>query len=186
MTVPVPEVHRAVLDVTGWATRQLWHDLVAGIQVRPLPDALQGTRVSLRLYPRTTVRGALQGTQRYGSAQPAREANTQTFEIVARLTRVEPGDNLLTVRVYPQRGQVPPFPLTVRATTAVFRQVDPDWSAVRLCGSLVSDLLVADTVQPIYAPVPERWADWVRDRSARRTLVEAPDPVTIASVPTHV
>jgi hypothetical protein len=151
-----------------------------------VPDQCTATRVSLRLYPKTTVRGALQGTLQYGSARPARQANTQTFEIVARLTRVEPGDNLLTVRVYPQLAQVQPFPLTVRATTAVLRQVDPDWSAVRLCGSLVSDLLVADTVQPVYAPVPERWANWVRDRSARRPLVEVPDPVTVASVPTHV
>ncbi|MGY2896770.1 hypothetical protein [Deinococcus sp. UYEF24] len=172
MTVLLPKAHKAVLVVTGWASRKEGRDLVAGVWVRALPEKFHGTRVTVRLYPSTSTRGTLNGPQLYGHVRPAREPNGQTLEIIARLIRADVADNLLLLQVFPSQNNALPFKLSVRATTDVLRRVDPEWPALRLTGSLISDLLVADQVERVYAPVPERWDGWVRGRPPKRSGLE--------------
>jgi len=175
MTVLVSQAHKAVLLVTGWATRQDGRDLVAGVCLRSLPEKFQGTRVTVRVFPSTSIRGSLSGSQPFGHVRSAREPNGQTLEVIARLIRADVADNLLLLQIFPSQNTTLPFKISVRATTEVIRQVDPGWSALRLTGSLISDLLVADRVEQAYAPIPERWEGWVRGRPPR------PQPMGSAS-----
>ena len=176
MTAQPAQIHKAVLIVTGWASHRDGRDLVAGVWTHPLPEQLQGTRVTVRVYPNTTARGTLNGSQLYGSVRAARQPNGQTLEVIARLIRADEADNLLLLQVFPSQSSASPFRLSVRATTGVIRRVDPGWTAVRLTGSLVSDLLVADHVEQAYAPIPERWVGWVRGRPPKlRTRGEGPE-----------
>ena len=164
----LPQAHKAVLIVTGWASRREGRDLVAGVWIRSLPEKLQGTRATVRVFPSTTTRGSLNGPQLFGHVRPAREPNGQTLEVIARLIRADAADNLLLLQVFPSQNNTSPFKLSVRATTEVIRRVDPGWPALRLTGSLISDLLIADHVEQAYAPIPERWEGWVRGRPPKR------------------
>ncbi|GGR34603.1 hypothetical protein GCM10008957_50880 [Deinococcus ruber] len=90
--------------------------------------------------------------------------------------------NLLRVQIYPTMGEVPPFSLHLRGTDRVLRGIDPTWSAVRLGGSLVSDLMVIDEAAEVYAPIPPRWAHWKatpgkRKRASLVAATEQPDQV---------
>lgn len=185
MTVQLPQAHKAVLVATGWASRKEDRDLVAGIWVRALPAKLHGTRVTVRLYPRTTFRGALSGAQMYRSVRPAREPNGQVLEVIGRLLKVDVADNLLSLQLFPSQSGALPFRLLVRAATQVLRRVDPTWPALRLTGSLISNLLVADHAEPAYAPIPERWAEWVRGQPPKEqgTEVDRTADVPVISSP---
>ncbi len=167
--------HKAVLDVTGWHAIRHGQHFLDGICIHPAPESLWRTRLTASLFPRTDPKGDLVRFQRWSGIRPAHQPNDQYLEVIARLIRTDRALNLMVLHVYPSASVVRPFRLHIRATTPVLRNVDPDWPSVHLTGSLIGQTLVADHVQWVHAPIPERWADWVRGRNpdalARRVQV---------------
>jgi hypothetical protein len=167
------------VDGLGASWTQCWLNIFS--------SAVSGKFCSYSRVTPTSTHGALNGPQLFGHVRPARGPNGQTLEVVARLIRADVADNLLLLQVFPSQNTTSPFKLSVRATTDVLRRVDPSWPALRLTGSLISDLLVADHVEQAYAPIPERWTDWVRGRPPKlRTRTEGTEaaprsPVTTAA-----
>jgi len=163
MTAQPAQGHKAVLIVTSRSTRKDVEDLVAGAWMHPILEHLQSARVTVRGFSSTPPRGILNGPQLFRNVRQAQQPNWQPPNVFVRLLRAVVADNLLP-QVLPSQSSALPCRLSVRAITEVIRRVDPNWTALRLTGSLIRDLPVADHVEQTYAPILERCTAWSRGR----------------------
>lgn len=153
--------HSAVIHVVGWTSQdRRGAYLVGGIRVEFLPDKWLGRRVRVSLYPSTQypTRDVLR-LCRVARIREAKsmEANTAGFEIVGHLLQADRSAQRARVRVWPQTQDMPSFFLNVRTTQAAIRACDPTWTGVKITGSLLDGLLLAEEIVPVYAPRASHW-----------------------------
>lgn len=161
-----PHHHR--LYVTGWAeVTPDGQGRIGVVRVQGLAQKWNGTRVSALLYPGHVRRKV--GQTRAAWVRPAAplQANDARWELVGHLVRADRAESVLRVVIYPQQPRLPRFQLELRATRQVFQTLSPDWSGVRLTGSLLDEVMLTETVEPVYAPVAPHWGRPSRPKKVR-------------------
>ncbi len=173
---PVPLPHAATLTLTGWPFKYERGLKVAGLLVRmPFPITDVPThRVTVIAYPQTTPDGCLTSLQTQANrVRKAQCSNSAQLRVVGHLIRIDGTSGTVQVQVYPSMSSVQPFRLTLQATGAVLA-FDPSTFAVSITGRLLHAggrvMLLAETIQAVHAPVPERWANWKHKRGYRRAI----------------
>jgi hypothetical protein len=145
--------HQAVLILTGWAVSG-YYPRVQGFEVFELSEEWLGQRVTARTYPRVHMNGKIKTPLELASVRKALSPNGCSFELIGHLLRADKTTGELRIAIHPSRSKVLPFLMVVRATPAVLERVNPEWFAVRVRGGLIDHLMVADSVEQVYAPLP--------------------------------
>ena len=158
--------HSAVIRVVGWTSQdRRGAYLIGGIRVDFLPTKWLGRRVRATLYPLThrPTREVLHlcRVARIHEANST-ASNTAQFEVVGHLLRAERSAQRVRVKVLPQTQGIPSFSLDIRTTQAAIRACDPTWTGVKVTGSLLDQLLLAEEIVPVYAPIAAHWENWGR------------------------
>ncbi|SMB85858.1 hypothetical protein [Deinococcus hopiensis] len=168
--------HLAVITLTGWVEPAEGGLRVNGILVRAHKKIDTPVRVTVRAYPKTDMYGVIRDL--YAPAnniRPAREPNGTSLTVTGQLLKVDRGTGTIKVKVCPQQASCNPFAVTLHATTQVLA-LDPGTFHVTVTGRLVDvgrGWLLAETVTPVYAPVPQRWHRW-RPKRRLKFPKEAP------------
>ena len=93
--------------------------------------------------------------------------------MIGHLLNLDPVDGLMRLEVCPRVSTTRPFVVTLHATTQILQAIDPAQVGVRVTGRVLSGrvpLLLAETAEAVYAPVPGRWHGW----HGRRRVAPAP------------
>jgi hypothetical protein len=181
---PVPLPHAATLTLTGWPRKYELGLRVGGLLVpMPLPMTDVPThRVTVIAYPQTTPDGCLTSLQTQANrVRKAQGSNAAQLRVVGHLLRIDGTSGTVQVQVYPSMSSVQPFRITLQATGAVLA-FDPSTFAVSITGRLLHAggrvLLLAETIEAVHAPVPERWANWKHKRGYGRAIRRSKRSVT--------
>ncbi|UQN10732.1 hypothetical protein [Deinococcus sp. QL22] len=186
---PVPLPHAATLTLTGWPRKHERGLLVGGLLVRtthPVTD-VPTHRVTVIAYPQTTPDGCLISLQTQANrVRKARGSNAVQLRVVGHLIRIDGTSGTVQIQVYPSMSSVPPFRITLQATGAVLA-FDPSTFAVSITGRVLHAggrvMLLAETIEAVHAPVPERWANWKPKRGYGRAIKRSKDRATEVTSP---
>lgn len=156
--------HAALIFIVGWAGVSSRGECYVGpVRVKSLPEAWIGQRVRATLTPSTnypTIETLGPCWIRRIRAAGATEKNSASFQIVGHLIRAEKSPQRIKVSVSPTREGFSRFWLVVRTTHAAIQKCDSGWTGVRVTGSLLDQLLLAENIQPAYAPMAAHWTNW--------------------------
>lgn len=175
-----PLAHSAIVQVVGWADVNPRGEFFVGpVQVLELPPQWLGQRVRASLYPSPygstyDVLGICR-VARLRAAHPT-ECNSNRFKIVGHLLRAESYLQRLAVAVFPQTKGLPRFLIQTRTTQAAIAACDPAWTGVKITGSLLDRLLLAEEIQPVYAPIASHWKYWKRPKKRIKTAEKVAVP----------
>ncbi|MDV6376379.1 hypothetical protein [Deinococcus arenicola] len=156
--------HLALIFIVGWAgINSEGESYIGAVRVKSLPEAWIGQRVRATLAPSTnypTIETLGPCRIRRIRAAGTTEKNTASFEIVGHLIRAEKSPQRIKVSVFPTRKGLSRFWLVLRTTQAAIQKCDSGWTGVRITGSLLDQLLLAENIQPAYAPMAAHWTNW--------------------------
>ncbi|WP_295815153.1 hypothetical protein [uncultured Deinococcus sp.] len=166
--------HAAVLTVTGWPRRVGPHLVVGGLPIATPAEPPADARVTVRAWPRVSATAGLKGLSALrGNVRPASGPNGTHLLVIGHLLNLDPVDGLMRLEVCPRVSTTRPFVVTLHATTQILQAIDPAQVGVRVTGRVLSGrvpLLLAETAEAVYAPVPGRWHGW----HGRRRVAPAP------------
>lgn len=171
-----PLSHLAHVVIVGWTS--LKHDehfYIGSVRTEPFSRKWLGKRVKATLYsPR---RQEISKSIKKFSVVNIRKAGTRThntayFVIIGHLIRAQKYPQFLSVEVLPQREDIPCFCWHMSATRSVMEICNPAWHSVKITGYIMNHLLVAETIEPVYAPSPPHWQNIKRPTKRRTNLRE--------------
>lgn len=175
-----PRAHRAVVTLTGWPRPRPTGIEIAGVFVRTAwRPGETPERVTVRAFPHTTPTGELRDLFVFPRAvRPAgRTPNGAQVQVTGQLLKLDRGEQLIRVKVCPAVADTLPFVVTLHAGPAVL-SLNPEVFHVDVTGHLLQlgrGLLLADTVVPVFAPVPARWHRWRPRRKRPSPVLAAQD-----------
>lgn len=153
----------ALIFVNGWVTYQSGRYAIQDIPVHADPRLVEWERkrVSAVLRMRNVqtqergLPGRLMSTHLL-RVRKARHPNGASFTVSGKLQRFDSAEGVLSVRLSYELGRYTGPRLTLRCTQRTFREIDPSQYFVRVSGSVLSGVLIADKIEGIDGKMTQR------------------------------